>query len=86
LRLADFSAADAVRSLIVRFAIWIIPFTVYNPAQALAWSPIFLPAKWLEHHMLWFGRLQNVTPAAKVDALSRHIHPLEGGANLNMCN
>jgi hypothetical protein len=51
----------------------------YNPAQALAWSPIFLPAKQLEHHRLWFGRLQNVTLAAKVDALSRPLHPLEGG-------
>jgi hypothetical protein len=37
LSLADFAADDAVRSLSFRFD----PFTVYNPAQALAWSPIF---------------------------------------------
>jgi len=56
LSLADFAAADAVRSFSVRFASWTIPSpspgdpelrccpsSVYNlPAQALAWSPIFI--------------------------------------------
>jgi len=46
LRLADFATADTVRSFRVRFGVWTIssPSTT-SRLQALAWSPIFLPAK-----------------------------------------
>jgi len=70
LSLADFAAADAVRSFSARIAVWTIPSpssgdlelrccpsSVYNfPAQALVCHR-FLPAKIAEHRRLLFGRL-----------------------------